>query len=65
MNINYKLSGERVTNISDSKKKINVNYNLIQNIEDYSDLHKKACLNEINFNIYNLNYDDSKKLNLS
>lgn len=51
MNINYKLSGDGTANLSDNDKKININYNLVQNDKNYSHLHKEVCLNEINFNI--------------
>ncbi|WP_195926910.1 hypothetical protein [Sarcina ventriculi] len=76
MNVNYKLSGDGTANLSDNDKKININYNLVQDDKNYSHLHKEVCLNEINFNIesivnlesgkliqfniYNLNYDNSK-----
>lgn len=48
MNINYKLSGDGITNLSDNDKKININYNLVQDEKNYCHLHKEVCLNEIN-----------------
>lgn len=67
MDISYKLSGQGVRNISDSDKKINIDYTLTQDNRGYSHLHEELHLNEIEFNIesiINFEYGSLIKFNI-